>query len=123
MRRPGAIWRELVKNLRRKPATVLYPAERLEIPENFRGRPVFNPATCIGCMMCVRDCPAKAVKIEKVGEKKFSCTFYLDRCIYCGQCSDSCVKKSITMSHEFELACFDRSTLVDTKKEDAQAAK
>ncbi len=122
MKYPGAIFKELLNNLKRKPATVLYPAERLTLPKNFRGRPVFDPKGCIGCMMCVRDCPAKAVKIEKIADKTFSCTFYLDRCVYCGQCADSCPKKTITMSQEFELASFSRDSLESIKKGEPPAA-
>ena len=116
MKTPGAIWRELFRNLGRKPATVMYPAVRFDLPSAHRGRPVFEPSTCIGCMMCVRDCPSNAVKIEKFVEKTYQCTFYLDRCVYCGQCAESCPRKSITMSHEYELACFDRKTLEVLKK-------
>ncbi|OGS03526.1 MAG: hypothetical protein A2339_02650 [Elusimicrobia bacterium RIFOXYB12_FULL_50_12] len=121
--RPGAIWRELVKNLLRKPVTVLYPAERMAIPYAVRGKPVFEPSTCIGCMMCVRDCPSEAVKIEKLAEKTFACTFYLDRCIYCGQCAESCPRKSITMTHDYELACIDKSVLKEYKKGAPQQPK
>lgn len=112
MKKPGAIYKEITKNLFRKPVTVLYPKERLKIPKNLRGRPVFDPNGCIGCQICVRDCPANAIKIEKIAEKTFSCTFYLDRCIYCGQCADSCPKNTITMTQEYELASLDRPSLI-----------
>jgi len=122
--RPGAIWREITKNLGRKPATRMYPKERPVLPSNFRGRPVFNPkGGCVGCMLCVRDCPSDAVKITKIGEKQFSATFNLDNCIYCGQCADSCAKKVISMSKEFELAAFDRSTLTNTTDSDPPPPK
>ena len=118
--RPGAIWREITKNLGRKPATRMYPKERPFLPPNFRGRPVFNPkGGCVGCMLCVKDCPSDAVKITKIEEKHFSCTFNLGNCIYCGQCADSCPKKVISMSKEFELATFDRSTLTNTTDGDS----
>jgi formate hydrogenlyase subunit 6/NADH:ubiquinone oxidoreductase subunit I len=113
--RPGAIWREITKNLGRKPATVLYPKERLPLPPNFRGRPVFDPEKCVGCKICERDCPSGVITIEKVAEKTFACTFALDRCIFCGQCADSCPRKAITMSQIFELATFERKSLIDRK--------
>ncbi|MCR4428031.1 MAG: 4Fe-4S binding protein [Caldiserica bacterium] len=115
MTRPGAIWREITKNLGRKPATVLYPKERLPIPSNFRGRPVFDPEKCVGCKICERDCPSGVITIEKVAEKTFACTFSLDKCIFCGQCADSCPRKAITMSQIFELAAFKKDSLVDRK--------
>jgi formate hydrogenlyase subunit 6/NADH:ubiquinone oxidoreductase subunit I len=70
-------------------------------------------------MLCVKDCPSDAVKITKIEEKHFSCTFNLGNCIYCGQCADSCAKKVISMSKEFELATFDRSTLTNTTDSDS----
>ncbi len=119
MRRPGAIWREITKNLGRKPATVRYPKQRLPLPDNFRGKPVFDPKGCVGCLMCVRDCPARAIQIDKIAEKTFACTFYLDRCIFCGQCADSCPRKTIHMSHDYELASFDRDGLIDRRKDES----
>ncbi len=114
MRRPGAIWRKLVKNLGRKPVTVTYPKEPMLLPKNFRGRPVYDPKGCIGCKICERDCPSRAIAITKVAEKTWACTFALDRCVYCGQCADSCPKKTILMSHIYEMATFDRQTLIET---------
>ena len=117
MKKPGyAIWKEIAANIKRKPATVLYPAQRLPIPPNFRGRPTFRPEKCIGCMLCVRDCPSEAVKIEKTAPKTFTCTFYLDRCIFCGQCADSCNKEAIVMTQEYELTSLDRPSLVKVTK-------
>lgn len=117
MKKPGAIWKDILANLKRKPSTVLYPKERLDIPEMFRGKPMFDSALCIGCQICVRDCPSNAIKIEKIEEKRFGCIFYLDRCIFCGQCSDSCPKKAIKMSKEYELASLNREDLIDNQKE------
>jgi len=116
MIKPGAIWKELLKNFSRKPATVLYPKERLNLPPNFRGRPMYDASKCIGCMLCVKDCPAQAIQIEKVAEKSYQCTFYLGRCIFCGQCADSCNKGAITMSQVYELAAFTQSSMTDTVK-------
>jgi len=116
MKHPGAIWKELLANASHKPATVLYPKERLELPPNFRGRPVFHPEKCIGCMLCTKDCPSRAVEINKIAEKTYSCTFHLGRCIYCGQCADSCNKDAITMSHIYELAAFEQQSMNDTTK-------
>ena len=55
-------------------------------------------------MLCMRDCPTGAITIKKVGEKKFVAEIDLSRCIYCGQCVDSCPKGALETTKEFELA-------------------
>ena len=61
--------------------------------------------------MCVRDCPSNAIAINKVGEKKFEAEFNLAKCIYCAQCVDTCPKKALAMTEDFELASLDPKTL------------
>ena len=99
------------------PVTVRYPFERTEIPQDFRGKIAFDPKLCIGCKMCVRDCPSKAIEIEKVGEEKiFKANFYLDRCLYCAQCVDSCPKNALASTPQFELANYGRDRLKDIQQ-------
>lgn len=77
----------------------------------FRGKLKFNPDLCIGCLMCMRDCPTGALEIRKIGEKQFEALIDLGRCIYCAQCADSCIKKAIQLSEDFELAQLDYGKL------------
>ena len=104
---------ELLRHLFKKPATVKYPYEKLQVPRNFRGNPVFHSERCTGCMLCVTDCPAEAIEIIRVSEteKKFKMILHNDRCVHCAQCVDSCPTKSYTINTEFELAAFDRHKL------------
>jgi formate hydrogenlyase subunit 6/NADH:ubiquinone oxidoreductase subunit I len=104
---------ELLRSLFKKPATVKYPFEKDPVPKDFRGNVVFNPAKCIGCMICVNDCPAEAIDIIRVSEteKKFKMILHNDRCIHCAQCVDSCPTKTYHMDGEFELAVLDRHQL------------
>ena len=111
MRKPGYILFEVLGSLFKKPATVMYPAEKNFQPERMRGRILFTAEQCIGCKMCMRDCPANAIFINKVGEKLFDCEMHLERCIYCAQCVDSCPKKALESSSDFELAQIDKSKL------------
>lgn len=62
-------------------------------------------------MLCMRDCPSDAITIKKIGEKKFQAEINLARCIYCAQCVDSCPKKALETTKEFELAKFNREKL------------
>jgi len=50
------------------------------------------------------------------GEKRQKPLFHYDRCAFCGQCADSCPKKAITMTGEYELSCCVRSSLVSENR-------
>jgi len=78
------------------------------MPARFRGKVVADASKCIGCKLCMRDCPSNAIHITKVGEKRFEIQIDLDKCIYCGQCADSCNKEVLTVTPEYELAQLDR---------------
>ncbi len=117
MKHPGKIIPEVFSNLTKPVATVKYPYEKAKVPENFRGKISFNAKNCIGCKMCMRDCPAKAITIEKVGEEKvFRAKFALDNCIFCAQCVDSCPRKALCSTPEFELAQYDKAKLTETQE-------
>jgi formate hydrogenlyase subunit 6/NADH:ubiquinone oxidoreductase subunit I len=101
----------VLQSLFKKPATLNYPADKSGMPKGFRGKITFDSSKCIGCKMCVRDCPANAIAVNKVDEKRYEAVFDLRRCIYCGQCVDSCLKKALAASAEFELAQLDKNKL------------
>jgi formate hydrogenlyase subunit 6/NADH:ubiquinone oxidoreductase subunit I len=103
---------ELLRHLTKTPATTQYPYQKIVIPATYRGRIVFDSENCIGCKICVRDCPAAAISINKPGaEKIFEAVFDLDKCIYCAQCVLSCPKKALATSNDFELAQITRKNL------------
>ncbi len=117
MKHPGKIFPEVFSSLGKPPATVKYPFEKAEVPEDLRGKIAFDAKNCIGCKMCMRDCPAKAIEIEKVGEEKvFKAVFHLDRCIYCAQCVDSCPRNALHYTPQFELAQYERKKLQETQE-------
>ncbi len=108
----GVMWTELAASLLSKPNTVLYPVERLETPERFRGRLHLDTNSCTLCGLCERDCPCDCIEVvrERVegpdGKKKLvgHLEFKMDQCIFCGQCEASCNSNSITFSNEYEMA-------------------
>lgn len=108
---PGKMIQEVLESLFKKPATGNYPFDHSGMPKGFRGEIKFTPEKCIGCMLCQKDCPSGAITIKKVGEKQFEADIDLGKCIYCGQCVDSCVKKALELTGKFELAQLKRDNL------------
>jgi formate hydrogenlyase subunit 6/NADH:ubiquinone oxidoreductase subunit I len=100
-----------LKSLVKKPATIAYPRQRADFPADFRGRLVFDPAKCVGCKLCMKDCPSGAIEIERDAAGGLRAVLQMGHCLYCGQCVDSCRKQALRMTPEFELAVFDRGKL------------
>jgi formate hydrogenlyase subunit 6/NADH:ubiquinone oxidoreductase subunit I len=101
------LWRTLV----RRPVTVSYPRTPLELPEGYRGRVVMDPESCRGCGLCVRDCPAFALELERRDKESFRLLYHPDRCAYCGQCEVSCHFGALRLTNAFVSATDDRGTL------------
>lgn len=111
MTRPGMMLSEALKQLARRPATVRYPATKARVPPRFRGKMVFHAERCVGCRLCVKDCPSEAIAINKLEDGSFEAVFELDRCVFCGQCAASCNKDALEASPDFELATADKAEL------------
>ena len=47
-------------------------------------------AGCIGCGLCMRNCPAEAIKVDG-----FLASIDYEKCIGCGKCKEVCPKKCI----------------------------
>lgn len=132
MAKPLAALKEVINNLCSKHSTSAYPFVARETDAKFRARIKFDAAKCIGCNLCVRNCPANAIKITQINpqdkpitgedgkiipvKRKFKCEVDLGKCIFCAQCVDSCLKGAVSSSQEYELAAFDKSALKDEFK-------
>lgn len=103
---------EIMKSVFKHPATTRYPYVKDKPAPGFRGKIVFTAEKCVGCKLCVRDCPAAAIAITKVGEKQFEADINMANCIVCGQCVDSCLKDALAISDDYELAQLDDKSLV-----------
>jgi formate hydrogenlyase subunit 6/NADH:ubiquinone oxidoreductase subunit I len=104
--KPGFFIPELLRHVFKKPVTVDYPFEKIDVPKGFRGTVGLTPELCIVCRSCERDCPAEAIEISVVSEeeKKFKMVIHNDRCIHCAQCVEVCPTNAMTINTKFELS-------------------
>ncbi|MDD5600612.1 MAG: 4Fe-4S dicluster domain-containing protein [Actinomycetota bacterium] len=102
-------------NLFRKPRTVVYPKEKIIIPDGSRGvvhlklDPDSLDIICNGCGRCSKICPAGCIEINKRVEENSRIVLEefiidLNKCIFCGNCVDFCEIKAIEMSYRYQLA-------------------
>ena len=83
-------------------------------PARLRGKLLWDESKCDGCMLCVRDCPARAIEVEVVDRaaKKYVFHYRMDRCIYCAQCVASCKEGALSMSSTlYHLASTDKANV------------
>lgn len=111
----------------RRPVTDQYPNKPRQLEDRFMGFPALTwdhnvgEPFCTSCMVCIRQCPTQCMSatmidnpLQKEGKshrRKIVDTFEinLNRCILCGICVDVCAFDAIEMSHEHELASYERA--------------
>ncbi len=71
MRRKNNLFNAIIDALVSRPDTVGYPFTELDLPEGYRGAIVIDADNCTGCGLCVRDCPAGALKLEKTSRDEY----------------------------------------------------
>jgi len=91
---------QMVRALVSRPETVDFPFGPPEISHGYRGRITVDPEKCRGCSLCVRDCPALALELQREGKNVFKLIYYPARCAFCGQCEASCTFGAITQTNE-----------------------
>ena len=83
-----------------------------ELPPTFRGKVVIVEENCKGCGLCVRDCPANGLILQRNGKTGFRLIHYPDRCAYCAQCEDNCRSDAIHLTNEYVHATTERGELM-----------
>ena len=101
----------LLRGIRRRPATVLYPFEKIRLPYQWRGLHRLDDGRCTGCGACSRSCPNICIEMVQVAEKKKRPSIDIGRCLFCGYCVDACPFSALHMTGQYELAVFSREEL------------
>ena len=99
--------------LQQKYRTVGFPDQKPNLPDRFRGRPLFDASRCPeGCHACVTACPTDAIAV-KAGDFQVD----LGRCLFCTDCQEACPEDAIQFSADYRLASSRREDLVLGKGE------
>ncbi len=112
-----------------KPVTIeYYDKVRPKPYSGFRGRHALvrddktGDTICIGCLRCVKVCPAKCIHIEtevdKAAKRKKVVKYEIDalRCIFCGYCEEVCPVNAIVLTEWYEYVGLTRDDLYFDKE-------
>jgi formate hydrogenlyase subunit 6/NADH:ubiquinone oxidoreductase subunit I len=107
-----------VKSLLSRPFTTRFPAEPFEPIAEFRGRPRYDEAECIGCGACAEVCPAACIDVHddtETSPPRRKLVQHLDNCICCGQCERYCpTEKGIRLTNEYAFIGFGPADFEET---------
>lgn len=107
-----------LKNLFSKPATTKYPAVPKEYPERYRGKVDINIDDCILCGLCMRKCPANAIKVDRESGKW---TIERMSCVQCSNCVLACPKKCLSMDNHYSEPSSEKIVSTYTKPVEPKA--
>ncbi len=109
---------ELIRNLFKKPMTVRFPHEQIEMPEGFRGEHAYEIDKCISCGLCCKICPNRAIEMIDAPQKdrdKYPKTYPridLGKCCFCGFCEDICPTDALKLTKNVYLSTFDSESVI-----------
>lgn len=89
----------MLKNLFSKPVTTEYPAKPAVYPARSRGHIDIDIEQCILCGLCSRNCPPRAITVDRGAG-----TWAINRfdCVQCSYCTQVCPKKCLTISPGYQ---------------------
>jgi NADH-quinone oxidoreductase subunit I len=116
-----------MRNVFRKPTTVLYPAEDRVRPERYRTSFALvhdesGDEACIACLACEHICPSRIITVKSAGKRESpvtgkkrnyleDLTLDLNACIFCELCVQVCPTDAIVMLRELAKPAFSREEL------------
>ena len=111
------------QHLVRKPLTRQYPEEAVPIKPRFRGYDfAWVEPRCTACATCAKACPHGCIDI--VTHPQEDGRYAIDRfdidlgkCMVCGLCVEACPYDALFMGRGFELATYERGSLVAHKED------
>ncbi len=94
---------DTLKNLFKKPVTLMEPPEKIEPVEDYRGIHRVDYDKCISCSLCAIECPALAITMVpiQVGDKKkrYPKIDY-GKCVFCYRCVEVCPVDAYIVSNK-----------------------
>lgn len=121
-----------IRHMFQKSVTIMYPEQKLQLPERERNRLFVNIDNCIGCEQCLKACPVTCIDIDTIkavpgdivgktgttseGKKKalFVTKFDIDfgKCCFCQLCVFPCPTGCIYMTDVYEYSVYNRKELL-----------
>ena len=104
-----------------------YPEVKPALPPRYRARIVLTrdpdgQERCVACNLCAAACPPDCIEVVKAETEDgrwypeiFRINF--SRCIFCGFCEEACPTSAIQLTPDFELADYDRDSLLYDKQD------
>jgi len=91
--------------------TIAYPEKDPILPERYRGRLVFVQGKCPpSCQICLEVCPTSAISRHDTHGIRAD----MGRCLFCGDCVQSCPAGLITHLNNYRIAANTRNELITT---------
>lgn len=112
-----------IRYMFRRPITVQYPEQRLNVSRRIRGNElIWNQTNCTGCATCAKTCPQGAIHVvttARIDENRYEVIlFEVDTgyCIFCGLCVEACPFDALCIGYAYERAKYRRGELVQTNE-------
>ncbi len=106
---------KVVKNMLETPSTVMFPEERENLTDNYRGIHKLDMETCISCGACARICPNSTIDMVDTetdkGTKKMP-QVNLERCLFCVLCEEVCPTDCLVLTKNYDFEAYDRREYV-----------